>query len=51
MSYFIYGKRQQRLSFLAAGVCLCIFPYLVDELALQILVGVALLAAPFFVNV
>jgi len=34
LSYFIYGKRQERIGFLAAGVGLCIYPY----------------AAPFFVD-
>jgi len=51
LSYFIYGKRQERISFLAAGVGLCVCPYLVDGLALQILVSVALLAVPFFIDV
>jgi lipid-A-disaccharide synthase-like uncharacterized protein len=50
LSYFIYGKRQERIAFLAAGVGLCAYPYLVHGLALQILVGVALLAAPFFID-
>ena len=50
LSYFIYGKRQERISFLAAGVALCVFPYVVDGLALQILIGLALVAVPFFVD-
>ena len=50
LSYFIYGKRQERIAFLAAGVGLCIYPYLVDGLALEILIGVGLAAAPFFVD-
>jgi len=51
LSYFIYGKRQERISFLAAGVGLCVFPYVVDGLALKILIGLALVAVPFFVDV
>jgi lipid-A-disaccharide synthase-like uncharacterized protein len=50
MSYFIYGKRQERIGFLAAGVGLCIYPYLVEGLALQLLIGSVLLAAPFFTD-
>lgn len=50
LAYFIYGKRQGRISFLAAGVGLCVFPYVVDGLALQFLIGLALLAVPFFVD-
>ena len=50
LSYFIYGKRQERIGFLAAGVGLCIYPYLVDGVILQILVGLGLLAVPFFID-
>jgi hypothetical protein len=47
LAYFVYGKRQQRIGFLAAGIALCVYPYLVDGPVLLILIGVALLAAPF----
>jgi len=50
LSYFIYGKRQERVGFLAAGVGLCVFPYLIHDLALQIVVGLGLVAAPFFID-
>ncbi len=50
VAYFVYGKRQQRIGFLAAGVALCVFPYLVDGAILQILVGLGLLAAPFLAS-
>jgi len=47
LAYFVYGKRQQRIGFLAAGVGLCLYPYLVGGLVLQIVVGLGLLAVPF----
>ena len=50
LSYFIYGKRQERIAFLAAGVGLCVYPYVVEGLLLQILIGLGLAAAPFFVD-
>jgi len=50
LSYFIYGKRQERISFLAAGVGLCVYPYLVSGLALQILIGFGLAAVPSFID-
>jgi hypothetical protein len=50
VGYFIYGKRQQRIGFLAAGVGLCVYPYLVESLILQIVIGLGLIAAPFFVD-
>ena len=51
LSYFIYGKRQERIAFLAAGVGLCVYPYLVSGLALQILIGLGLAAVPFLVDI
>jgi len=50
ISYFIYGKRQERIGFLAAGVGLCIYPYLVDGAVVQILIGLGLLVAPFLAS-
>ena len=50
LSYFIYGKRQEKITFLAAGVGLCVYPYLVGGLALQILIGLGLAAVPFFID-
>ena len=51
LSYFIYGKKQERIAFLAAGVGLCVYPYLVEGLVLQILIGLGLAAVPFLVDV
>lgn len=51
VSYFIYGKRMERISFLAAGVGLCVYPYMVDGFLLQIVIGLGLAALPvFFAN-
>jgi len=50
LSYFIYGKKQERIGFLAAGVGLCVYPYLVEGLVLQILIGLGLAAVPFFID-
>jgi hypothetical protein len=50
VAYFMYGKRQERITFLAAGVCLCVYPYVVHNLALAILIGLGLAAAPFLLD-
>lgn len=50
MAYFVYGKKQQNIAFLAAGVGLCVYPYLVSSSAPLILVGIVLLAAPFLLS-
>jgi hypothetical protein len=49
-AYFVYGKRQQRFSFLLAGIGLCLYPYVVDGIVLDVVVGVALAAAPFLIR-
>jgi hypothetical protein len=49
-AYFMYGKRQEKIVFLVAGICLCIYPYVVHSLALGILVGLGLAAAPFLLD-
>ena len=51
LSYFIYGKRQERIGFLAAGVGLCVYPYVIEGLLLQILIGLGLAAVPFLVDI
>jgi len=50
LAYFVYGKKQQKIGFLAAGVGLCLYPYLVSGLVLQIVIGLGLLAAPFLID-
>ena len=50
VAYFMYGKRQEKIVFLAAGVALCVYPYLVHGLVLGILVGAGLVTAPFLLD-
>ena len=47
MAYFVYGKKQAEIAFTLAGGVLCLYPYLVTNLALMAIIGVALMAAPF----
>ncbi len=50
VAYFVYGKKQAKLSAMICGVLLCVYPYFVENVWLEILVGVALLAGPFLVD-
>jgi hypothetical protein len=50
VGYFIYGKKQTKVSAMLAGVGLCVYPYFTDDLLLLILIGGILLAVPFFVD-
>ena len=47
MGYFVYGKKQQMLVPLLAGIALCVYPYFVDGPWPLALIGLALMAAPF----
>jgi hypothetical protein len=50
VGYFMYGKRQARFVPLIAGMLLCVYPYFVDSVIWLVVVGVALLAAPFLID-
>jgi len=50
MGYFVYGKRQQQLPTLLAGLGLCVLPYLVDSVLVMVLAGLVLLALPFLMR-
>ena len=50
IGYFIYGKKQQRVAALFAGVALCVFPYFVSSVILLIILGIILVSLPFFLR-
>ena len=50
VAYFVYGKRQAKLSPLIAGVALCVYPYFIESVAWLCVVGLVLLAAPFVIE-
>jgi hypothetical protein len=46
--YFIYGRKQQALLPLFCGIGLMVFPYFVTGTLWMLLVGGALMAAPWY---
>ncbi len=48
LGYFVYGKRQQRVAALLSGIGLMVFPYFVSNVWLSMVIGVALMALPYF---
>ena len=50
MGYFIYGKRQAKYVPMVAGVLLCVYPYFTENIWALVVIGVALLAAPFLID-
>ncbi len=48
MGYFIYGRKQKQGIALISGVALCALPYLVSDILFITLIGVGVMALPFF---
>ena len=47
VAYFMYGKRQTKVTPMIAGILLCVYPYFIDSVLWLSIVGALLLAAPF----
>ena len=50
MGYITYGRKQMKGSALVVGILLCIYPYFVPSLWLNLLIGAVLMALPFFID-
>ncbi len=50
LGFFVYGKSQKMFLPILSGMALMVFPYFVTDIAVMILVGVALAALPFFIR-
>jgi len=50
LGFFIYGKKQRAVVPLMVGIALFIFPYIITNVYLLVLVGTALVALPYFVR-
>ncbi len=48
MGYFIYGKKQGKLTPLLVGIGLMVFPYFITDSLSIVLIGAALMAVPYF---
>jgi hypothetical protein len=50
LGFFIYGRRQQAVVPLVAGIALCVVPYMIANVYLLVLAGIVLVALPYFVR-
>jgi hypothetical protein len=50
MGYFVYGKRQRAIVPLCIGMVLCVFPYFVASVTSLLIMGVILVAIPYFIR-
>lgn len=49
--FFIYGRKQKAIVPLCVGIALCVFPYFIANVYALVLIGVVLIAIPYFVRV
>jgi len=50
VGYFIYGKKQKQGIALFSGIALCALPYIVSNVLLMIIIGIALMVLPFYIK-
>ena len=50
VGYFVYGKRQSMIVPLVCGLALIVYPWFVSGVLWTVIVGVALMAVPYFVR-
>jgi predicted membrane protein len=51
LGFFTYGKRQRAAVPLAVGIALFVYPYFVPNVTLMVVIGVILIAVPYFVKI
>ena len=49
--FFLYGRRQTAVVPLACGLALMVYPYFVDDVVMTVVIGVVLVAIPYFFKV
>jgi len=49
--YFLYGKKQKAVVPLITGIVLCVVPYFIANVYALVMVGMILMAVPFFVRI
>lgn len=50
LAYFIYGKKQKRGVPFISGIGLMLFPYFVSDIYLIVIIGMLLIALPYYVR-
>ena len=50
MGFFMYGKKQGSMVPLCSGLALILFPYFISSVAMLLVVGIILIAIPYFVR-
>ena len=51
MGYFMYGRKQKAIVPLCIGLSLFVFPYFMSSVTMLLIVGVILVAIPYFIKI
>ncbi len=51
IGYFMYGRKQKAIVPLCIGLSLFVFPYFMSSVAMLLIVGVILVAIPYFIKI
>jgi len=51
IGYFIYGRKQKAIVPFCIGLLLFVFPYFMSSVAMLLIVGVILVAIPYFIKI
>mgnify|MGYP006137917241 CR=1 FL=1 len=51
IGYFMYGKKQKAIVPLCVGLALFVFPYFMASTTMMLIVGVILVAIPYFIKI
>ena len=50
LGFFLYGKKQKAVVPLITGIALCVVPYFIANVYALVVVGLILMAIPYFVR-
>ena len=50
LGFFLYGKKQRAVVPLVCGLALMVYPYFITNTILLVVIGVVLIAIPYFVR-
>ncbi len=50
MAYFVYGKKSTEFNFLIFGIILMVYPYLVNNVVLSLVLGIIFALCPFIIK-
>jgi hypothetical protein len=51
LGFFLYGKKQKAIVPLVTGLILFVFPYLISDVYILVLTGIAIMTVPYFVKI